>query len=115
MQSISRAGIILMLLVTLASCTSTLLFPARHAEPHQGPVPPWLSKHPTDPGYVKVSAKLVWPPGQPRCLSPGAKGFSKDRLQMVFTAQPQGFASCVPEYEIPFFARSLPGDWREAV
>ena len=108
MQSISRAGVVLMLLGTLAGCTSTFLFPAHHAEPYQGPIPEWLSKHPADPGYVKVSAQLVWPPGQPRCLSPGPKGFSKGRLQMVFTAQPQGFASCVPEYEIPFFARRLP-------
>lgn len=108
MSSISRTCIVLMLLVTLAGCTSTLLFPARHAEPQPGPVPPWLSTHPADPGYVKVSAKLVWPPGQPRCLSPGPKGFDKGRLRMVFTAQPQGFASCVPEYEIPFFAKSLP-------
>ena len=107
MQSIRRAGIVLMLIVTLAGCTSTLVFPARHAEPQPGSVPEWWSTHPADPGYVKVSARLVWPPGQPRCLSPGPKGFYKGRLQMVFTAQPQGFASCVPEYEIPFFARSL--------
>lgn len=107
MQSSGVVCLVLMLIVTLPGCTSTLLSPASQAELQQGPVPPWFSQDPADPGYVKVSARVEWPPGKPRCLAPGAKGFAQSRLQMVFTAQPQGFASCVPEYEIPFFVINL--------